>query len=805
ATPIEAPVLNLDEIDGGLTIVKRGGGLQTKSLRLTNQQGRQYVLRTIRKFQEDALPDEYRGTFIESFFKDQVSGLHPYGAIAIPTLADAAQVYHTNPLIVYILPENQLNEFQDEFGGQLALLEERPDEDRSDVYSFGRSKNIIGTRKLLEKIYEDNDDYVDQWAMLRARMFDMWVGDWDRHEDQWRWASFKQGKTTLYRPVPRDRDYVFFSYDGFIPRNSTKKWGNRFRRHFDYKITDEFGLNFKAANIDRGHLNDLSLDDWINVIDSMQLRLTDQVIEQAFEVWPDSVRQLSAPEIIDKLKSRREQLKEVAQKYYPVLAKEVDVVGSDKRDYFEINRLNNSETSVKVFKIEKTGEREKKIYDRVFNQDETEVINIYGNQGKDIFKITGEASNSIRIRIIGGEGEDEFIDQSSGNLKKKYTKVYDDPEEENQLTLNEKSKFIRNLDPEWYRFEYYNFKYDYGVPQIFAGFNSDDGVLIGGGMKFIKFGFGKSPYASSHTYLGRVSFLTGAAEIRYTGEFKAVIAHKWDLVTYLKLPLPSIVQNFFGFGNDTEQTNPDDDFNRLRLVQITFRPYLSRTINNHHTITGGFQFQHTDLTDTTGKFITEAFLSNPQEIANSWQYITTHIGYEYEKLDHEWVPTKGIDFENEMNWNYRVGQENNDFLQIKSDVRIYVPLIKTIETVLALRVGGAHNFGDFDFFQANTIGGSKNVRGFRGDRFSGRSSFYQNTELRISLLKFRNPLLTGKLGLILFSDIGRVWADGMPSDTWHHGYGGGIMLIPFNLGAITTVYEVSDERNQFRLKFGFQF
>ena len=90
------------------------------------------------------------------------------------------------------------------------MLEERPDDDRSDVYSFGRSKNIISTRKLLEKVYEDNDDYVDQWAMLRARMFDMWVGDWDRHEDQWRWASFKQGKTTMYRPVPRDRDYVFF-------------------------------------------------------------------------------------------------------------------------------------------------------------------------------------------------------------------------------------------------------------------------------------------------------------------------------------------------------------------------------------------------------------------------------------------------------------------------------------------------------------------------------------------------------------------------------------------------------------------
>ena len=114
------------------------------------------------------------------FLKIRFPGFTPTGAIAIPKLADAAGVFHTNPKLVYIPSKNQLSPYEADFADQLAILEERPDDDRSDVYSFGYSKNIVGTPKLLEKIYEDNDDFVDQWAMARARLFDMWVGDWEQ-------------------------------------------------------------------------------------------------------------------------------------------------------------------------------------------------------------------------------------------------------------------------------------------------------------------------------------------------------------------------------------------------------------------------------------------------------------------------------------------------------------------------------------------------------------------------------------------------------------------------------------------------
>src|SRR5258706_6401478 len=49
-TPITVPVLYLSKEYGGLTPTKRGGGKQTKSLRLEDANGREYVLRSVTKY-----------------------------------------------------------------------------------------------------------------------------------------------------------------------------------------------------------------------------------------------------------------------------------------------------------------------------------------------------------------------------------------------------------------------------------------------------------------------------------------------------------------------------------------------------------------------------------------------------------------------------------------------------------------------------------------------------------------------------------------------------------------------------------
>ena len=76
---------------------------------------------------------------------------------------------------------------------------------------------FLAENKMLNHRYAEDDHFIDQLAFARARLLDLLVGDWDRHEDQWRWAKFKQDDDIkLYRPIPRDRDNVFFWSDGWF-------------------------------------------------------------------------------------------------------------------------------------------------------------------------------------------------------------------------------------------------------------------------------------------------------------------------------------------------------------------------------------------------------------------------------------------------------------------------------------------------------------------------------------------------------------------------------------------------------------
>ena len=105
STRVRVKSIMLDTAFGGLTPIKKGGGRQTRTLRLQNKNGQQYVLHSINKTYTKALPALFAGTFVESVANDQVSIAHPYSAVTVPMLAEAAKVYHTNPEIVFEVEE----------------------------------------------------------------------------------------------------------------------------------------------------------------------------------------------------------------------------------------------------------------------------------------------------------------------------------------------------------------------------------------------------------------------------------------------------------------------------------------------------------------------------------------------------------------------------------------------------------------------------------------------------------------------------------------------------------------------------
>ena len=109
---VTAPTVNLDTLFGGLEPVRKGGGHQSKSLRLVDIKGREYVMRALRKnavqylqavaFKDQYIEGQFNDTYTEDLLLDVFTGSHPYAPFTIATLADAIGVMHTNPVLYYV-------------------------------------------------------------------------------------------------------------------------------------------------------------------------------------------------------------------------------------------------------------------------------------------------------------------------------------------------------------------------------------------------------------------------------------------------------------------------------------------------------------------------------------------------------------------------------------------------------------------------------------------------------------------------------------------------------------------------------
>ncbi|GAB3826039.1 hypothetical protein [Hymenobacter jeollabukensis] len=409
AEPVTAPVFNLrTAVPGGLKPVKEGGSFQTRNLRLVAPDGRQYVLRSVDKDATAALPEDLRNGWIGRLMKDQTSVIHPYGAYIVPRLAQAAGVYHTNPRLYFLPDDPALGEFRQAFANALYLFEERPEGDQRMVSSFGASNQVVSSKHAFTQLVATPRVHVDARHYLRSRLFDMWLGDWSRREDQWRWAAFRgPDSTTVLRAIPRDRDHAFFKFDdGVLTRivSFVKTNYQTFTR--DIKLHDVEGLNRAARPMDKSLLVYLTAQDFHQVADSMRLALTDKVIAEALQVWPKEVYALSGEEFQQKLQSRREQLPRVAEEFYRQLARDVEIPGTDQPERFVVEAAGPWQAWVRVYALRPDGNNGRLIGQRLFDARQTGSVSLFGLGGNDEFQLVGQPDRRLRIRIYDGQGQD---------------------------------------------------------------------------------------------------------------------------------------------------------------------------------------------------------------------------------------------------------------------------------------------------------------------------------------------------------------------------------------------------------------
>jgi Omp85 superfamily domain len=796
---IKVRVIDISKEKGGLKAVKRGGGKQTKSLRLEDAAGKQYVLRSIDKAPDKALPEEFRETFAKDLVKDGISSSYPYAAMSVPPLAEAAGVPHTEPVLVYVPDDPALGIYRADFANTLCLFEER---------DAGLDKSY-STDKVVKKLEDDNDNRINQQAVLQARLLDMFIMDFDRHEDQWQWGALDNGKGKTYYPVPRDRDQPFFINTGLLPRMVSRPWIAPQLQGYRKQARNINTFNFAARNFDRSFLNELTVEDWKKQAALLVSRMTDEVIDRAVQMQPKEIYGYSGDKIAATLKARRSFMVSEAEQYAKFLAKEVSITGSDKKEFFDVTRMDNGSVHIKVYKISKSGDTSSLLYQRLFITGETKEIRLYGLGADDYFLLHGNGGNSIKIRIIGGAGNDDFKNDAATAAGK--TLLYDLNTEQNRVSGTGAVRERFSDKPEVNSLDRLGYKYNIMAPFISASFNPDDGLFLGASIKYTKQGFRKKPYAVQHQFSATHALATKAFNFKYNLELNSAGGKK-ALLFDADIKSPNNVTNFFSLGNESvfdKSNGKKINYYRTRFnlgdfaLLLRFKPAATVTITAGPT----FQFYSLEKEDNKNRFISTPYLNglDSASLFKSKRYAGGMVSIGVDNRNNKVLPSRGINWQSSLQVNSGLNSFSKTYTRLNTDLSLYTSFSRQANLVIATRIGAGINYGHYEFFQAQYLSGTENLRGYRKFRFGGDKMFYNNTELRIKLADFKSYLFPGSTGLLFFNDVGRVWVKGEVSGKWHHGYGGGLWFAPLRRFVITAVYAHSEEGGLPAVAFGFQF
>ncbi|MFL5810966.1 MAG: BamA/TamA family outer membrane protein [Flavisolibacter sp.] len=782
--PINVPVLDLRK--EGLTPVKEGGGKETRSLQVKDEAGRTWSLRSVKKYPEKVIPTELKKTVAEKLVADDISASYPFGALSMEVLSKAAGVPYLSDRLVFIADDPALDTFREKYRNSLVLMEEK-----EPVEFFGESTkklNSMSTEEVVYKLQGKNKNNVDQLAVLRARLLDNFVMDFDRHEGQWNWLEKDSGKMNLYFPVPKDRDQVFYTNQGLLPKIARGQGLLPELLGFRANVKHPNTFNRAARNFDRTFLTELTEADWNREIDLFLEALTDDVIDQAMVEQPKELQQYAAKDIAATLKKKKKYFKAYMMRYYRDLSRSVSITGSNLPENFIVNVNSDGTVLVEVTATDSLGMPTRVFYHRLFDPAVTKEIKLFGLEGDDSFKVQGGKSK-IKFRMVGGPGDDRFLNESAkGKLL-----AYDVKFENNSIQGDIKDRI--NDDPLNNVYDRLNNQNKISGIGPTGDISPVEGYFLGLAFKVITPGFHKEPYSSRHALSVMHALATSTWHMKYDGDFIKAIG-KTDLLIRGDAVLPTNRTNFFGLGNNTafDRVESRHGYYHMSYERVDLSLLARSRIGNWVQLQYGPTFEFLHLRRNENKYVSQVY---PSEHFNSMYQNKMYGGGELHLIvdtrNNLSVPTQGIFFNAYVKHLRGLNSYSDHLTQTGGRFSFYTDLSSKGAVVIAAIVGANHNIGNFELPQSQFLGFTEHLRGFVVQRFAGRTSAYNQSEVRIRLANINLALVRADVGVYGFNDVGRVWADGEKSTNWHDGYGGGIWIAAMKKFVLTGYLSFSNE------------
>lgn len=804
-TPIEVQTLDLRTYDGGLRPTVRGNGFDAKSLRFKSGDGGEYLFRILNKDPRQIVPSELRESFVEGIAQDFGSASNPFAMlVTMPILRELGM--HTSLYDVVMLPvDDKLGEFKSEFGGILGTLEENV------------SGTFISTESVFEKLDEDNHNYVDAVEFLKARMVDIYFGDWDRGVDKWMWESHPEGERTRYAPVPNDRAQAFSRYRGLVPFIVSQNVPHIESCEDTYPwIAD---LTWSGRHLDRRFLSSLEKPVWDSLMQLISSTLTDELIEESVKQLPPEILAKEGEAMTKMLRSRRDNFPKAIEECYANMSRYVDVWASDKSEYAEVSRTDDTSVTVSIYTRDKDNgsKKGKPFYSRVFNNNETREIRLHLQDGDDFAKVDGNVNGSILTRIVGGLGKDELVDSSNVRgylggilpIKTNKTKtIFYESGEKTEFVYGASTsiidaKYVRAADDTltWEPL-YRDWGHEWDAFGLLS-FTTDDGATLGAKAQLTNYSFRSVPYQNQMD----LSFSYAIGAKRYKAVYDATFPEVWKGTMGLNVSASGLEQlNFYGFGNETSYTTQKAAANYYTILQneYQFAPSYQYTFIENVSLrtTAALRYISTPLSEladsalmkekipsgTDDMFVTTLSASGVLDTRNSKNF--PERGY-YLHLSSKWTP--------------EILDNRFAYTKAAGDVRLYftAPLLGGI--TLAMRARGERIWGEFPYYDAVYLGGSEDLRGFARERFAGDASVFGSAELRVNLGKF-NIVVPGHYGFTVAGESGKVFYKESISDVFHTSINWGVWIAPLSKeNVVSLTVASSQERTSIILTGGFAF
>jgi len=781
-TPAELPVLDLKTEAGGLTPLRQVGGFQTEGLALKGANGRSYTFRKLEKHPERLLRQEWQESELRAIAIDQTAAAHPAATAIIGSLAQSVGILFYSSRLAVMPDDPALGEFRKTFGGTAGTFDEYPTPGWHDI------TEIVSTFDLWKKWREGGPgNRVDSRAFLKARLFDLVVGNWDRHQAQWRWARIPSDP--LWVPVPEDADQAFTRYEGQAVAAVRSVVPRLMRYSGEYPKRIE-GLTANNYDVTRWFLADVEWPVYEEVARELTSQMTDAVIDTAMHEMPPAWYAIDGAQMTKDLRQRRDGLAAYARKFYLHLADRVDVRGTDQADLAKVEHLPDGTLRLTLAPLLADGSAGPTYFERHFSPKETKEIRLYLLGGNDRVVSSGERRDGIHVRVLGEGGDDTVDDSKSGGL---------DVQDWQGKTVVERGPGTKVSDHEWKNpapeadrpwLEPRNYGH-WTVPMIQAWWEPNQEVMIGGGLTRTSWGFRKYPWANMQSFT--LLYSTGYQNVRasYAGQWRV---SDTSVVASVNARFSGVENmNFFGFGNETPKIEDGK---------------LFRTETNEYLLFPALRFQPSSQFELhVGPLAKVVQTKGGDSLVEQQQpygvgrfgEIGAIVGFELDSRGRSVgltelrgmsapdatatsgaPPVTGTRLHVESFFVPKAWDVTANFGGVDGSLAGYLGNQKI---VLAGRIGGRKLWGPYPWFESASISGETggtgatgSVRGYYDGRFRGDSSLYGNAALRLWLGARRKAVLPLRWGLETFCESGRVWYDDENSKKWHTGYGIGLMV-----------------------------